>query len=92
MNEMQKIRLKTLLTDNEANFAEHEFWFARLASAPREVCEEILSIFECMPSEVQWLYAIQRKKEIAIAEGSRSAWEDVIEEEHAHLLSFLNKK
>lgn len=89
---MQKIRLNTLLADNKASFAEYEFWIVRLTGAPHEVCEEILSMFECVPSEVKWLYSIQRKKEIAIAEGSKSAWEEVIAEEHAHLLSFLNKK
>ncbi len=90
MKDWQATRLVSICEKHKLPENEKDFWISRLRPAPETICEHILNLFEDYPGEMRWLYTVQRKKEIAMAEGAQSAWENVLEDEQNHILAVLS--
>jgi hypothetical protein len=89
MQNHHKTRLLWLCERHQIPENEKEFWISRLELASETICKHVLGLFEDSPGKIRWLYTIQRKKEIALAEGTQSAWENILDEEHNHILAAL---
>lgn len=84
-----RLNLVFLLAGTKKN--NQNFWISRLETMPEEVQDNIITLFEMFPEEIDWFRKLQLRKEKALTKRDRKAWQEILEEEGRRLSTILTQ-